>query len=354
MNNQNINWNQLNKKVPISFHNAITAELNRQLAGQTSEKNDDRKKTRTFSRRYILPAAIAAALAIGTTALAGPMVYSHLEEFFGWNRGEVAGLVQPAPEALVEDTTRLTGDLTPELVSSFPALPSEAPLLDVQETLVDGSFLYVYANITEEGLKYDLGSDRLFLNDKEIGPVEYWTDGSLAVLSVDVSKEDLSQDFTVSLPLSVYAKDDPSTRYQNQEYTFNLKAVDSQLAFTSGDQTYQLTEEISAQLENLSVSPTQVSFSIRYCLPENQQKYASSIQGIVVKTPDGDTLAMKSIFINDSRSGSQDGLLYQTLDYAGSQGVPAGTEYLIIYPELADTPDSWHIEESLAVKVTLN
>ena len=354
MNNQNINWNQLNKNVPESFHNAVTGELHRQLAGQTREMNDNRKETRTFSKRYLLPAAIAAALAIGGTALAGPTVYSHLEEYFGWNRGEVAGLVQTAPESSMEDTTRITGDLTPELVSSFPSLPSDAPLLDVQETLVDGSFLYVYANITEEGLKYDLGSDRIFLNDKEIGPVEYWTDGSRAVLSVDVSREDLSQDFTVCLPLSVYAKNDPSTRYQNQEYTFSLQAVNSQLAFKPAAQTYQLTEEISAQLENLSVSPTQVSFSIRYCLPESQQDYASSIQGIVVKTPDGDTLAMKSIFINDSRSGSQDGLLYQTLDYAGGQGVPADTEYLMIYPELADASDSWHIEEALAVKVPLN
>ena len=354
MSNQNMNWNQLNKQVPESFHKAVVEELHRQLSEQACEKNDGRKKPRTFSKRHILPAAIAAALAIGTTALAGPTVYSHLEEYFGWNRGEVAGLVQTTPEASVADTTRLTGDLTPELVSTFPELPSDAPLLDVQETLVDGAFLYVYANITEEGLKYDIGSDRLFLNEKEIGPVEFWTDGSLAVFSTDISKEDLSQDFTVCLPLSVYAKDDPSTRYENQEYTFNLPAVNNQLAFTPSDQTYQLTGEISAQLEDLSVSPTQVSFTIRYCLPENQQDYASSLQSIVVKTPDGATLSSKSIFVNDARSGSQDGLIFRTLEYAGSQGVAAGTEYLMIYPELADSSDSWHTEETLALKVPLN
>lgn len=353
MNLQNINWNKLNTEVPECFHTAVVEELDHQLSRNVSSEKRGRKKSGLLSRRHLLPVAIAAAVAIGGTALAGPMVYSHLEEYFGWNRGEVAGLVQTAPEASIDETTKLSGDMTPEMVSGFPALPSDAPLLDIRETLVDGAFLYVYADITQEGLKYDLGSDRIYLNGKETGPVEYWTDGSKAILSVDVSQEDLSSDFTVTLPLSVYAKDDSATRYQNQEYTFSLPAVNDALAFRPDDQIYQLSDEISAQLENLTASPTRLSFTIRYCLPESEADYAASLQGIVVETPDGSSLAFQSIFVNDQRSGLQDGCIYRTLEFAGSQGIPAGTQYLMIYPELADGSDSWHTDEALGLKVIL-
>ena len=53
----------------------------------------------------------------------------------------------------------------------WPALNDNSALISITQTAFDGKWFYLTASKTENGKKYDLNEDRMWVNGKEFGPV---------------------------------------------------------------------------------------------------------------------------------------------------------------------------------------
>ncbi|MBU9744905.1 hypothetical protein KTH81_13850 [Lachnospiraceae bacterium ASD3451] len=262
-------WDQAFPEVPECFHGALTQELDRQVRG----KNCRRKKH--IGKKALL--VLAATLILGTTAFAAAR-HLLLERF----DMEREGRRESAENLLQTDITQKTvtnenptagGAAIGEAENWLP-LEDQSPLLQIRETLYDGLKLYVYADATENGKKYDLNADRLFVEGKECGPVDTVEKNGAYTFRIDLSEQDLPEDFEVRIPVSVYRKSDAEpgadtqqskaeeiVRYQNQDLIFRVASPEP--AQRQKGQMVQL-KDCSAYLNNCVITPLSMKIDFSY------------------------------------------------------------------------------------------
>lgn len=264
-------WDQTFPEVPECFHRTVVQEIDRQVRG----KNRRRKKR--IGRKALL--VLAATLILGTTALAAARHL--LLERFDMEREERR---EKAEELLQTDITQQTeknenptaSGAAVEGAENWLPLDDQSPLLQIRETIYDGMKLYVYANVTENGRKYDLNADRLFADGKECGPVDTVEENGEYTFRVDLSGQELPDDFEVRIPVSVYGKSASDTdsdtasdtrnpegmvRYQNQDLIFRVAS--DQPAKRQQGQLIQL-KDCSASLNSCVITPLSMKIDFSY------------------------------------------------------------------------------------------
>lgn len=293
------NWKQDYPQMPDSFHQALMQEIEKQTKKSkvTEIKRDGRR--RNGKKRAARWAAFAAAAVLCTvTAVAAARL--HLAEVFDWGPGasKAETMIQTEPEVTQPETLHISSASAenPEEVNARQAIPDSAPLLDIQETMFDGGMLYVYAVPTENGKQYDLGTDRMYVNDQEVGPVGTVhgypgdelngkaLDQETYTFQADLSALELTEAFEVTLPLSVYEKTGDAEkalsekeaavsqrpeRYQNQDLNFTVSVPETMDRFA--DQTF-VCEEFTLEVTQFCVMTTAVKAVFTYQMTEEQQE----------------------------------------------------------------------------------
>lgn len=231
------------------FHQTVISAVDKYL-------DEDTEKIhiigRRFSRRKAVVLASVAALAIGTTVFAA--VNSELLSKLG-----IILDLEETEELIQNDVSMLSKDSMP---------------LTIEETLYDGGHLYIYAKPTEKLKNYSVNTDRLYINDKEIGPVTtvYYEEQSDYTFSVDLTSENLTSDFTVRLPLNIYS-DLPQAVLDTETKNHSEKVDTAELVFDvpCTNKMQSMKGDISIPIENgtvtvkkFEVMPTQTVVAFDY------------------------------------------------------------------------------------------
>ena len=198
------------------------------LKGSARQKTPGETAFRRKPRRRFVP--VLAAAVIGLSAVTGiAAVTGNLQSIFpdSFRSTEAQNLINDStlnvtvsgqehiPDGVLNSPDSLA------MWKSWPALKDNSALISITQTAFDGKWFYLTASKTENGKKYDLNEDRMWVNGKEFGPVNSTDENSIYSVEADLSSLNLTSDFEVILPLSVYGKDG-KTRYQNQEISFTV------------------------------------------------------------------------------------------------------------------------------------
>lgn len=234
--------------------------------------------------------------------------------------------------------TAYTEENTMDIWNSYPELPDNSALLTIQEAMFDGNELYIYAAATDNGKKYELNADRLYINDEEYGPVSTATSEEIFeensdkesdaefqktsgdyYFSINLSDLDLSGTFTVTLPLSVY--DASGTRYQNQELTFEMNADATDITTLSSEVTFE-HDEFNLTIKECRISASTLTLIVEYQRTDSLIE-SSTNPVMTLLSEDGTELE----FYNASGGDNSGELIRQEYTYTGFTQKP---ENLII------------------------
>lgn len=337
-------WKQEYPRMPISFHQALLEEVNRQTGADDSKIRQFRPGVgRTRSRRLAVKAAVLAA----AMTLCGITVFAaarfRLPQLFGWRfpSEEEETIIQTDPDVTQPETVHISAGMAEQMdtVDSWPALPDTSPLLDIKEVFFDGLKLYIYALPTENGKNYDLNADRLYINDREVGPVStaYYVPGDsredemvdqeMYTFEVDLSALNLTGTFEVTLPLSVYEKEEdadlaiaeedlataPSPiRYQNQDLTFTVDTA--QTVIKCPDQTFAY-DDLTLEVTEMTVSATTIRASFYYHMSPELLKDCQMSKKTILPPAIFSESGEEAAYIVCSVADREDGMVF-TVDYS--------------------------------------
>lgn len=193
-------WEQEYPQMPEAFHKAVVKTVEEQIS-----KTDIQTKTRKRLpwKQCILLGAIVAVIwgTFGITAK---------EEFDFCT--------------YLIDYGFITEDETEEcfLNSMEYEVTEENPFLEIQDMMYDGAYLAIYATSTEEGEKFSLGADKLYIGEQSIAFL--WTEECKKgeyVFITDLYGADVSTDFTARIQV-IAAKDGKG--YENPGLSFHISA----------------------------------------------------------------------------------------------------------------------------------
>lgn len=300
------------------------------------------KKIRKFKQFLFIAAALTAACAV--TAIAADkigLIHIFEKQFVSQEAQEqivsripvkISGQ-EHIPSGVIEE-----GSL--DIWNSRPELPDSSALLTIDEYMYDGSMLYICGSATENGKKYSLNADRLYINDIECGPVSTACsaeNSSIYSFEVDLSDLDLSGIFIVTLPLSVY--DQNNTRYQNQELSFEVNADTASITDQTEDIVFE-HEEFTLTIKKLTVTSTIFEIEAEYQMKEDKNRAPV----LTLLSEDGTELP----FLTASSRDMGSGVICFESRYTGFDGKPeklnVGTrlvpegEYVYQYPVLYQDP----------------
>lgn len=237
------NWNEY-PGMPERFRSKIEWEVMRQC---TSKRRGSRRTKRT---RRIVCIALIVCLVCGATVYAAGF---KLQSLLGTADDSALEIIRrDVPIKSVEESQPPENENAAE--SSAAAVPPKAgvPLLRIDEVLYDGTGIYIYASATEEGENYDLAADGIVIAGENYGLIGDCTAENEYYFYADLSDAGLTEDFEVTLPLSVYGKHSlfgskfniidgvhyqyhgPTTRFDNQEIRFMVQASGSVKAIEPG------------------------------------------------------------------------------------------------------------------------
>ena len=310
--NNNINWRQEYPQMPDSFHQALVQEIERQY--EKEEAVWEEKTLYSGKQRTRWAVALAAAALCGMTVYAAS--HFRLTELF-WGRisPETADrMIETELQVIQPENLHISSAVKEEgmeeVVAERPTISDTSDLLDIKETLFDGMTLYIYAVPTDNGKNYDLNSDRIYINNVETGPVSTrhiypgtplasgTAEQEMYTFEVDLSELDLTEDFDVTLPLSVYERTEGDeqamaverpaeqaqngpVRYQNQDLTFPVAVIETAVKYA--DQTFSC-EEFTLEITNLATAGDTLKAVFYYRMtPEQLEAYRSS--GETLGTP---------------------------------------------------------------------
>ena len=234
------------------------------------------KRNSTVDRRWKrFVATFVAAAALGGTVFAATRL--HLAELFPREMNSPQAQEQIMTDIAVEVTGQVhmpeayREEGTEDMFWGRKEIPDASPVLSIEEVQYDGATLYIYGASTENGRQYELNADRLYINDKEYGPVgttnlNEWTGEDGYTFTADLSALHLEDDFTVTLPLSIYQGEE---RFQNQELTFTMSAkANTQKA---ADQTF-VHDGYTIYVTNIVRTTNVIRFSVRYQFTEEERE----------------------------------------------------------------------------------
>lgn len=209
----------------------------------------------------------------------------------------------------------------------WPVLSDNSALISITQTAFDGKWFYLTAAKTENGKKYDLNEDRMWVNEEEFGPVCSTDEDDLYSLQADLSSLNLTSDFEVILPLSVYSKDG-KTRYQNQEISFTVSYVGTQTEGSAWTLSSTITfshPDVMLTVTSLSVSATRVE-AIMHAEKTSETPDGYSPILTILSPEDGkeaefdDPASWKNV--ENSHQENEDGSEDWTLIYTGFTKIP--------------------------------
>lgn len=275
-------------QMPDSFHQALLQEIEYQTETIVPEEKrlyqetHPKKKRKPFTK---LIAIAATMILLGATVFAAQKC--NLMELWPFHLENINQL-QIKPETTQPDKIHFSTGMkeNTEQVNSWPELPDSSPLLDIQETLFDGVRLYVLATPTENGKKYDLHTDRLYINDMEtLAGTSYYNKGEVLdgkkleqeiyTFEADLYDLHLKDAFEVTLPLSVYEKTgeyektEPLSstptpvRYQNQDLSFQVNEIPAMIQCPAQTFTY---DDFTLESTNMKISDTTIKANFYYHL----------------------------------------------------------------------------------------
>lgn len=191
---------------------------------------------------------------------------------------------------------------TLDIWNSRPELPDSSALLSIDEIQYDGITLYIAGTATENGKKYSLNTDRLYVDDEEYGPVSTAVDEAnpeMYAFRVDLSELDLKDSFKVTLPLSVY--DQNGTRYQNQELSFRVDKNKTAVSSVSGVEFEH--DDITIEVKEIEVSTNVINVVAEYRLSETGE-WGSATPVPALLSEDEEELQMITSSAKETENGS--------------------------------------------------
>lgn len=104
--------------------------------------------------------------------------------------------------------------------------PFDGPLWTISDVWYDGASLAFVGTATEEGLKYDTGSDHIYINGKDCLMNYYDSDDSkernIYFCQVDIPEEDRTEKLEVEIPLKAWNKHKNPLLAGQQQITFSV------------------------------------------------------------------------------------------------------------------------------------
>lgn len=324
--------------MPETFHNALV-----EVIGENIEGIQRFDKKRHIKKWIVIPVAAL----IGMTVFAAREF--RIPEKMGWKIGiqEIEKIIDSEVDVITsENNPRQVyveegAEYTPDLLE----LPEESALMEIEETLFDGVRLIIYGKTTEAGKNYILGSDRIFINGEECGPVETgWStdDPEEYIFEVDVSDLCLTEAFEVILPLSVYEntiqevysydepeKYKPPIRYKNQELRFVVEIPEAAGIVIVSDQYFE-QDGMTLELQKIEHSATTLIIDFYYHVSEKlMQEFEEDgkviVDPVLVLADNTVIPASGSFTINGPQEGIQDGYLisceYRAIPFAETEVV---------------------------------
>lgn len=211
---------------------------------------------------------------------------------------------------------------------SWPALSDSSALISITQTAFDGKWFYLTASKTENGKKYDLNEDRMWVNGEEFGPVSSTDEDDVYGLQADLSSLNLSSDFEVMLPLSVYSKDG-KTRYQNQEISFTVSYDGTQTegsAWTLSSPVTFSHPDVVLTVTSLSVSATRVEATV------HAEKTS--------ETPEGYSPILTILSPEDGKEAEFDEpASWKNVESSHHENEGGGEDWTLIYTGFTQIPD---------------
>lgn len=223
-------------KTPEHFSETVDACVRRQLAageermgaeqgnvydfnkhaisrGDAKMYKDNKRTKKSFGWKKAVACVAALVVVVGGSAWAA--TYFHLSDYLGPNTGvdtqeleEHIQVIDPVSQKVEADLPELLRDSKTENDIIFMD-----PLIQIKEIYFDGAELHLYGELTEAGKAYDLETSRVFVDgvqyvgeissvkarnsDNEGSPIEYYG-------RVQLADAQITQDFTVQIPLFVY------------------------------------------------------------------------------------------------------------------------------------------------------
>lgn len=345
-------WKAEYPKEPEFVHDQVLRTLE-MLEAQEGEKGQTRQQRRRKGHGRVRPArwaaVLAAAMLCGVTVYAA--VHYRLPELLGdrFDAQKAAELIQTEPEVTQPETPHVSGAVRAEgmedAVAARPKIPDTLPLLDIKETLFDGMRLYIYAVVTENGKNYDLNADRLYVNDREAGPVSTahlypgmeYANGTVeeecytfevALWSGNLGNLCSEKSFEVTLPLSVYERvenpeealildkngqmpeeDQVPIRYQNQDLTFTVDVPEQ--VQTAGSRVFEKQtftyDEFTLEISDIRLAADSLGAFFYYKMtPEQLASYQSGEERLgypLLKNSNGEECAVISASLLEKEDG---------------------------------------------------
>lgn len=259
-------------EMPETFHNALVEVIDRNM-GNVSGCS----KKKRIRKWLLLPAAVLT----GTTVFAvwKPQMFTKL----GWEAWteEIEKFVDTEIAVTVEERKprQLYVEENAEYVPELLELPEESALLEIRETLFDGAKLIIYGEVTEAGKDYTLGSDRIFINGEEYGPLETGWDTEHPeeyLFEIDLVDLHLTEAFEVILPMSVYEKTEREVysfgepesyeipvRYENQELRFTVEVSDAAEVVPVSNKWFE-QDGMTLEVQNIERSAASIKIDFYY------------------------------------------------------------------------------------------
>lgn len=195
-------------ETPEHFEETVKTVLKEQLR-ELPEVNESRGKRR---KRRFVPVVVAAALVLTS---GGVIAGTSGKEFIKqWLKTE--------DDKTAEEFAQEGVNASVELEKA----PFDGPLWTISDIWYDGASLAFVGTATKEGLKYDTGSDHIFINGKDCLMNYYDTDNSkernVYFCQVDIPEEDRTEKLEVELPLKAWNKHRNPLLAGQQKITFSV------------------------------------------------------------------------------------------------------------------------------------
>lgn len=178
----------------------------------------------------------------------------------------------------------------------------ENQLLEIHDIMYDGAYLAIYATATEEGKKYSLGADKLYIGEQNIAFL--WTEELKKgeyVFITDLYGVNVSTDFTVQIQV-VAAKD--GKEYENPGLSFHISA-DVPVLERLPDQKF-ITDDYTVIFTELSKINDSLRGKVQILMTEKQKRKLADqgedawVASILLEGNDG------TVWKNESRSFIQE------------------------------------------------
>ncbi|MDO4276364.1 MAG: hypothetical protein Q4D16_22075 [Eubacteriales bacterium] len=255
-------------KPPEHFQLAVREAVEEQLRTDVKKTSGKRKK---YKKILLLSAAVLV-LSTSTFAAVRQGLLPYLEK---WIRTE-----DPAEQ--LQTDIKETADMD--------GTPYSGPLWTISQAWYDGGYLIFYAEASQEGLEYDLGSDHIYINGQDF-LLNYIKDSENPgnyFCNVDLTDQNLEGVLDIVIPLKVWKDNNPVHKEafsadEAEEYMANVEQLETQeIRFTveengtvrklSGKTAVLKDGEVEIKYAGAAPTATRIDFTYHMWGEDGQEK----------------------------------------------------------------------------------